>query len=120
MLNALRSPVVLSGGHEVVATMSIGMALSETGTSRDDLLHDADVATRSYVHAQLFDEEPLGLGPVATRMSTWSNPRRPNSRGAGRPGTTARHRPPLYPLGPARRHRNPGSPTVEARQHRYS
>ena len=44
VLNALRAPVVLSGGHEVVATMSIGMALSETGTSRDDLLHDADVA----------------------------------------------------------------------------
>ncbi len=44
VLHALREPVVLSGGHQVVATMSIGMALSEAGTSRDDLLHDADVA----------------------------------------------------------------------------
>jgi len=44
VLDALREPVVLSEGYEVVATMSIGMALSETGTSRDDLLHDADVA----------------------------------------------------------------------------
>ncbi|MGA2931228.1 MAG: EAL domain-containing protein [Acidimicrobiales bacterium] len=44
MLNALREPVVLSGGHEVVATMSIGIALSEASSSRDDLVHDADVA----------------------------------------------------------------------------
>jgi len=44
VLEALRQPVVLGTGHEVVATMSIGMALSQTGTSRDDLLHDADVA----------------------------------------------------------------------------
>jgi diguanylate cyclase (GGDEF)-like protein/PAS domain S-box-containing protein len=44
VLQALRDPLSLSGGHEVVATMSIGIALSETGKSRDDLLHDADVA----------------------------------------------------------------------------
>ena len=44
VLHALREPIMLSGGHEVVATMSIGMALSDTDTSRDDLLHDADVA----------------------------------------------------------------------------
>jgi len=44
VLDALRDPVTLSGGHEVVATMSIGVALSHPGTSRDDLLHDADVA----------------------------------------------------------------------------
>ena len=44
VLEALREPVLLGSGHEVVATMSIGMALSQTGTSRDDLLHDADVA----------------------------------------------------------------------------
>ena len=44
VLEALRHPVTLSGGHEVVATMSIGVALSGPGTSRDDLLHDADVA----------------------------------------------------------------------------
>jgi diguanylate cyclase (GGDEF)-like protein/PAS domain S-box-containing protein len=44
VLDALRGPVILSGGHELVATMSIGIALSESGKSRDDLLHDADVA----------------------------------------------------------------------------
>ena len=44
VLDALHDPVVLSAGHEVVATMSIGVALSEYGKSRDDLLHDADVA----------------------------------------------------------------------------
>ena len=44
VLEALHDPVTLSGGHEVVATMSIGGALSESGRSRDDLLHDADVA----------------------------------------------------------------------------
>ena len=44
VLAALREPVLLSGGHEVVPTMSIGMAVSAAGTSRDDLLHEADVA----------------------------------------------------------------------------
>jgi diguanylate cyclase (GGDEF)-like protein/PAS domain S-box-containing protein len=44
VIDALRHPVILSGGHELVATMSIGVALSEYGKSRDDLLHDADVA----------------------------------------------------------------------------
>jgi diguanylate cyclase (GGDEF)-like protein/PAS domain S-box-containing protein len=44
VLDALRDPIRLSAGHEVVATMSIGIAMSEYGKSRDDLLHDADVA----------------------------------------------------------------------------
>ena len=44
VLDALRRPIVLSAGHEVVATVSIGVAFSEVGKSRDDLLHDADVA----------------------------------------------------------------------------
>ena len=44
ILEALRKPVALSDGHEVVATMSIGIAFSTEGKSRDDLLHDADVA----------------------------------------------------------------------------
>ena len=44
LLDALRDPVTLSGGHELVASLSIGVALSEYGKSRDDLLHDADVA----------------------------------------------------------------------------
>jgi diguanylate cyclase (GGDEF)-like protein/PAS domain S-box-containing protein len=44
LLDALRDPVTLSAGHELVASLSIGVALSEYGKSRDDLLHDADVA----------------------------------------------------------------------------
>ena len=44
VLESLRDPITLSAGHEVVATMSIGIALSEFGKSRDDLMHDADVA----------------------------------------------------------------------------
>ncbi|HWD55527.1 MAG TPA: EAL domain-containing protein [Acidimicrobiales bacterium] len=65
-LDALRDPVILSGGHELVATMSIGIALSEYGKSRDDLLHDADVAMyrakergRGGQYA-LFDAELMG------------------------------------------------------------
>ena len=45
VLDTLREPIGLSDGSEVQATMSIGMALSDTtGTTREDLLHDADVA----------------------------------------------------------------------------
>ncbi len=70
VLHTLREPVVLSGGHEVVATMSIGMALSEAGTSRDDLLHDADVAMyRTKERGRggqvtLFDEDRMGGRPA--------------------------------------------------------
>ncbi len=58
VLETLREPVLLSGGHEVVTTMSIGMALSEAGTSRDDLLHDADVA--------MYRAKELGRGGQVT------------------------------------------------------
>jgi diguanylate cyclase (GGDEF)-like protein/PAS domain S-box-containing protein len=44
VLDALHDPITLSTGHEVVATLSIGVALSEEGKSREDLLHDADQA----------------------------------------------------------------------------
>jgi diguanylate cyclase (GGDEF)-like protein len=44
VLESLRDPITLRAGHEVVATVSIGIALSEYGKSRDDLIHDADVA----------------------------------------------------------------------------
>ncbi len=44
ILEALRDPIALRAGHEVVATVSIGIALSEQGTSRDDLLQNADMA----------------------------------------------------------------------------
>jgi len=44
ILNELRDPIALADGHEVVATLSIGIALTTDGKSRDDILHDADVA----------------------------------------------------------------------------
>jgi diguanylate cyclase (GGDEF)-like protein/PAS domain S-box-containing protein len=44
LLDALSEPVTLSGGQELMASLSIGVALSEDGKSRDDLLHEADVA----------------------------------------------------------------------------
>ncbi len=44
MRHVLREPIMLGGGHEVMVTMSIGMALSDANTGRDDLVHDADVA----------------------------------------------------------------------------
>ncbi len=44
VLDVLRDPITLSTGHEVVATLSIGVALSEVGKAREDLLHDADQA----------------------------------------------------------------------------
>jgi diguanylate cyclase (GGDEF)-like protein/PAS domain S-box-containing protein len=44
MLDSLREPFSLPDGHDVVATMSIGIAVSARGESRDDVLHNADVA----------------------------------------------------------------------------
>jgi diguanylate cyclase (GGDEF)-like protein/PAS domain S-box-containing protein len=39
----LREPILL-GAHETVATLSIGIALTSRDSTRDDILHDADVA----------------------------------------------------------------------------
>ena len=64
---------MLSGDHEVVPTMSIGMAVSEAGSSRDDLLHDADVAMYEAKergrggHVTLFDIDRMG-GRSAGRL----------------------------------------------------
>jgi diguanylate cyclase (GGDEF)-like protein/PAS domain S-box-containing protein len=44
ILESLRDPITLRDGHEVIATASIGIALSEGDTSRDDLLQNADMA----------------------------------------------------------------------------
>jgi diguanylate cyclase (GGDEF)-like protein/PAS domain S-box-containing protein len=41
---ALKQPIVLRDGYEVVASVSVGIALSQPGKSADDILHDADVA----------------------------------------------------------------------------
>ena len=71
VLEALRDPISLSAGHEVVTTVSIGVALSEDGKSRDDLLHDADVAMyRAKALGRggqfaLFDVEGIGVRSVS-------------------------------------------------------
>ena len=44
ILQTLRDPIALRAGREVVATVSIGIAFGEQGTSRDDLLQNADMA----------------------------------------------------------------------------
>jgi len=41
---ALEQPIVLRDGYEVVASVSVGIALSEPGKSADDILRNADVA----------------------------------------------------------------------------
>jgi EAL domain-containing protein (putative c-di-GMP-specific phosphodiesterase class I)/GGDEF domain-containing protein len=41
---AVAQPIVLSGGHELVASVSVGVALTEPGKTADDVLRDADVA----------------------------------------------------------------------------
>ncbi|MHB8437698.1 MAG: putative bifunctional diguanylate cyclase/phosphodiesterase [Acidimicrobiales bacterium] len=44
VLDRMNEPITLPDGHEVVATLSIGIALTSADKSRDDVLHDADVA----------------------------------------------------------------------------
>jgi diguanylate cyclase (GGDEF)-like protein len=44
ILNEVNRPVLLPDGHEVVASISVGIAVTSAGKTRDDLLHDADVA----------------------------------------------------------------------------
>jgi diguanylate cyclase (GGDEF)-like protein/PAS domain S-box-containing protein len=41
---AVERPMVLSGGYEMVATVSVGIAMTEPGKRTDDVLRDADVA----------------------------------------------------------------------------
>ena len=71
VLEALHDPISLSAGHEVVATVSIGVALSEYGKSRDDLLHDADVAMYRAKELgrggqfALFDVDRMGVRSVS-------------------------------------------------------
>ncbi len=71
VLEAFRGPITLREGHEVVATLSIGVALSEYGKSRDDLLHDADVAMYRAKELgrggqfALFDVERMGVRSVS-------------------------------------------------------
>lgn len=66
VLDDLRTPVSLPDGHDVVASLSIGVALSGDGKTRDDLLHDADVAmsraksVRGGDRYEVFDVEAMG------------------------------------------------------------
>jgi diguanylate cyclase (GGDEF)-like protein/PAS domain S-box-containing protein len=41
---AVQQPIVLADGHELVASVSVGIALTEPGKSADDVLRNADVA----------------------------------------------------------------------------
>ncbi|HLX88136.1 MAG TPA: EAL domain-containing protein [Acidimicrobiales bacterium] len=44
ILGNLQEPISLPDGHDVMGNLSIGIALTSPGKSRDDVLHDADVA----------------------------------------------------------------------------
>ena len=53
---ALEQPIVLRDGYEVVAGVSVGIALSEPDKSADDILRDADVA--------MYDAKAKGGGGI--------------------------------------------------------
>ena len=53
---ALDEPIVLRDGYEVVARVSVGIALSELGKSADDILRNADVA--------MYDAKAKGGGGI--------------------------------------------------------
>jgi diguanylate cyclase (GGDEF)-like protein/PAS domain S-box-containing protein len=53
---ALERPIVLRDGYEVVASVSVGIALSGPGKSADDILRDADVA--------MYDAKEKGGGGI--------------------------------------------------------
>jgi diguanylate cyclase (GGDEF)-like protein/PAS domain S-box-containing protein len=53
---ALEQPIVLSDGYEVVASVSVGIALSGPGKSADDILRNADVA--------MYDAKEKGGGGI--------------------------------------------------------
>jgi diguanylate cyclase (GGDEF)-like protein/PAS domain S-box-containing protein len=53
---ALERPIVLRDGYEVVASVSVGIALSGPGKSADDVLRDADVA--------MYDAKEKGGGGI--------------------------------------------------------
>jgi diguanylate cyclase (GGDEF)-like protein/PAS domain S-box-containing protein len=62
----LRTPIELVDGHQVVATLSVGIALTGEGKTRDDVLHDADVAMYQAKakgrsgHYEIFDVAAMG------------------------------------------------------------
>jgi diguanylate cyclase (GGDEF)-like protein len=66
ILDCLREPFSLPDGHDVVASLSIGVALSARGESRDDVLHNAGVAmyrakaSPGGGHVEVFDVDAMG------------------------------------------------------------
>jgi diguanylate cyclase (GGDEF)-like protein/PAS domain S-box-containing protein len=62
---AVEQPMVLPDGYEMVATVSVGIALTEPGKSADDVLRDADVAmydakTKGGGIYKVFDQTSMG------------------------------------------------------------
>ncbi len=53
---AVERPIVLADGYEVVASVSVGIALSEPGKGADDMLRNADVA--------MYDAKAKGGGGI--------------------------------------------------------
>jgi diguanylate cyclase (GGDEF)-like protein len=53
---AAQQPMVLPDGYEVVASVSVGIALTEPGKTADDVLHNADVA--------MYDAKAKGGGGI--------------------------------------------------------
>jgi diguanylate cyclase (GGDEF)-like protein len=53
---AIEQPIMLGDGYELVATVSVGIALSEPGKGADDILRDADVA--------MYDAKAKGGGGI--------------------------------------------------------
>ena len=62
----MSDPIPLGESHETVATLSIGIALTSPDKSRDDILHDADVAMYQAKakgrtgHFEVFDADAMG------------------------------------------------------------
>ena len=67
ILDRMQEPISLPDGHEVVATVSIGIALTSPDKTRDDVLHDADVAMYQAKakgrggNYEVFDVEAMGV-----------------------------------------------------------